>query len=389
MRLRLSLCLVGWFGVCASGQTSFYPGSGSVFTAQFSQAWERDGFNLEVGNPSGNVTNLGSTGLIQLFPSVNTAGATLALVKPDTTQNFNVMQLQAAMYAYYSTLSVTIVGYPTTDTQACPLLHSTGNSADSCQWQPFNNDYALFVYTQPVQSGGQNFGIGDPFYTKWATLGGVSILGPATSGQTQVTSQYGSQATVQTYDQGAIFNITSGLLSGRLIVVAEPVYYLYRTTGGPAGSLGLPATAALLLSNGMFEQTFEGGAIEYNPDINGHRRAGATHRIGHAGTVWLDSIERGRHAHGDSHRIWERRIRAHQSHCRLEYVQRPSRANTSQRPDGHAHGRRRWIGHGYGERRGKDQPGAEHFSHSDLLPDWRGRAHDGYKTGVSKCGDPK
>ncbi len=62
-----------------------------------------------------------------------------------------------------------------------------------------------------------------------------------------------------------IYNITSGTLSGRLLAVKEPVYDLYVVNGLQGGLLGLPATGELIEPNGMMEQMFEGGAIEYDP----------------------------------------------------------------------------------------------------------------------------
>ena len=70
---------------------------------------------------------------------------------------------------------------------------------------------------------------------------------------------------MQTYDRGVIYNITSGTLSGRLLAVKEPVYDVYVTNGLQGGLLGLPATGELIEPNGMREQMFEGGAIEYDP----------------------------------------------------------------------------------------------------------------------------
>jgi uncharacterized protein (TIGR03437 family) len=264
MQLRWCVCF-GLMGVYAVAQTPDVGTGAPDVTIQnaFIAAYERNGFFTLVGAPTGNVVKYGTTGLIQQFPAVNSKTATLALIKPDTTDTFNVFQVQAAMFAYYSTISVGTAGYPTSDTLACPaLLSFPGNS---CQWQPFSSNYALFVYASALPNTAQNFGIRDPFYTKWNNLGGVSRLGPANSAETSVTSQFKSAATFQTYDKGAIYNITSGVLSGRLLAVQGPIYTLYASNGGQAGSLGLPATDELLLPNGMHQQTFEGGAIQLDP----------------------------------------------------------------------------------------------------------------------------
>jgi uncharacterized protein (TIGR03437 family) len=250
-------------GVCANAQPSVGSGApDNAIAAEFVQAYQRNGFSALAGTPTADVTKYGSTGLIQQFPSVANASATLALIKPDTTDTSNVQQVLAAMFAYYSTVSVGTAGYPASDTLSCPPLH---NSANSCQWQLFTSNYVLYVYGSVLGSGGQNFATNDPFYTLWTNLGGIHGLGPANSAETQFTSQYNSQATYQSYDQGAIYNITSGSYSGRQLSVTEPIYDLYVSLGAQAGSLGVPITAPLTLSNGMIQQNFEGGAIEYDP----------------------------------------------------------------------------------------------------------------------------
>jgi uncharacterized protein (TIGR03437 family) len=255
-----------FLAVSAAAQTPSV-GSGApdiAIASDFVQAYRRNGFSALVGSPTADVTKFGSAGLIQQFPSASNSAVTLALIKPDTTDNPNVQQVLAAMFAYYSTVTVATAGYPTTDTLNCPPLHSTGIS---CQWQPFSSNYVLFVYSSPL-GGAQNFAIKDAFYTLWTTLGGVSGLGPATSAETQFTSQYNSKATVQTYDQGAIYDITSGSYSGRLLSVKEPIYDLYASLGAHSGSLGIPTSAPLVLSSGMIQQNFEGGAIAYDPTKN-------------------------------------------------------------------------------------------------------------------------
>jgi len=263
LALGLILCFLGMPLLNAATVGSGAPDT-SISLA-FVYAWGRGGFNRLVSDPSDNVIKFGASGLIQHFPSLSNSAVTLALVKPDLTDVSNVMQVQASMYAYYNSQSVAIVGYPTNDTLDCPGLKSPGNTLNSCQWQPFTNDYALFVYALPLFTGSQNFATRDPFFTKWSAFGGISGLGPTASAETMVTSQYGPQATFQTFDQGAIYNITSGVLTGRLLAVKEPVYDLYVAQGGQGGTMGLPVTEELVAANGMIQQTFEGGAIQYNP----------------------------------------------------------------------------------------------------------------------------
>jgi uncharacterized protein (TIGR03437 family) len=265
-RAPVALALAFYLPLDAATFTVGQGAPDSSITSAFVYAWGRGAFSRLVADPSDAVTKFGTAGLIQHFPSISNSAVTLALVKPDSTDTANVMQVLASMYAYYSTLAVSTVGYPTDDTLACPALKSAGNTLDSCVWQPFTNNYALFVYAQPVfTGGGVNFATRDPFYTKWSTFGGVSGLGPTTSDETTVTSQYGSKATFQTFDQGAIYNITSGTLSGRLLAVKEPVYDLYLAQGAQSAAMGLPVTEELALANGMIQQTFEGGAIQYDP----------------------------------------------------------------------------------------------------------------------------
>ena len=265
MRFWLWLCFL-LISVPTLAQTPDVGSGAPDVTIQmaFVNAYERNSFFTLVGAPTGNVAKYGATGLIQQFPAANTkTNATLALIKPDTADTYNVFQVLAAMFAYYSTVSVGTAGYPTADTLTCPALISL--SSNSCQWQPFSNNYALFVYASALASTGQDFGTRDPFYTKWKNLGGISGMGPATSAETQATSQFKSAATVQTYDQGALYNITSGALSGRLLAIHGAIYQLYVSYGAHSGSLGLPATDELLLPNGMHQQSFEGGAIQYDP----------------------------------------------------------------------------------------------------------------------------
>ncbi len=262
--------LLSILAITALAQTAPDVGSGAatVFVQQaFINAWARNGFNNLVGAPSGNVTKYGSTGLIQQFPSKANSKDTLALVKPDTSQAFNVQQVQAAMFAYYGSVGVSAAGYPSSDTLNCGAVLSAPNN--SCQWQLFANNYVLFVYAQPVASGSDTFATRDPFYTRWTSLGGMAGgIGPANGAETSFTSTYGSGATVQTFDTGAIYNVTSGIYSGRLLDVKGAVYSLYLSLGAHAGSLGVPVTEELAIPGGLLQQSFEGGAIVHDPVSN-------------------------------------------------------------------------------------------------------------------------
>ena len=268
MFLRWFFCGAGWLGACSFAQTTPDVGSGSPtpgIRLAFQNAYYRNGFANLVGAPTADVAKFGSTGFIQQFPSVIKNGGTLALIKPDATDNYNVMQVKAAMFAFYITFAVNTVGYPTDDTGPCPRLVSPAAPNNSCDWQPLANNYALFTYASPLATGGQNFAARDPYFTRWMALGGVSRMGPATSAETQVTSPANTQATVQSFDQGAIYRITSGLQNGRLFAVRQAIYTLYVSMGAHTSILGLPVSDELNLANGTIQQNFEGGAIQFDP----------------------------------------------------------------------------------------------------------------------------
>lgn len=187
----------------------------------------------------------------------------LALIKPDLStfvaeDAYGVFQMAATMYSYFNSVGVNTAGYPTMDTANCPPL-----ADNKCSYQLFDKPYALFVYERATLNG-QNFAVRNPYYSKWTTLGGIARFGPANSAETSVTSPAGSNATYQTYASGAIYNITSGTPTGRLLAVQEPVWDLYVSLGGPTGTLGLPANEPLLLPNGRKRQTFESGAVDFD-----------------------------------------------------------------------------------------------------------------------------
>ncbi|HEV8146328.1 MAG TPA: Ig-like domain-containing protein, partial [Bryobacteraceae bacterium] len=201
--------------------------------------------------------------------AAKTTGVRYALILPNqnafTTGANTVWQVHAPLYAYYLTVSQNTAGYPASDTAACPAIKTATNLGNTCQWQLFDKKYALFYYAQLKQLTTQNFATRDPFYTRWIALGGVSGLGPANTVEATLTSSFATAATGQTFDQGAIYNITSGTLTGRLVAVREPVYDLYAANGGPTGPLGLPVSDDLLLPSGLRRQSFEGGSIDFDP----------------------------------------------------------------------------------------------------------------------------
>jgi uncharacterized protein (TIGR03437 family) len=244
-------------------------GSGSPtesIRASFINAFYRAGFqNLVNLPPLGDVRAFGTTGLVQEFG--DSAKNKYALIMPDSTMPIRqdtlyVYQLTPALYTYYLTFGVTTAGYPMTDATACPPITSFPSA---CQYQLFNKPYGLFVYTNGLGTTGTNFATRDPFYTKWNTLGGIASLGPVVSAEQAVTSPAGTKATLQTFDRGAVFNITSGVLSGRILAVSSVVYILYAANQGYLGQLGFPTADETTLSTGRHRQTFEGGSIEYDP----------------------------------------------------------------------------------------------------------------------------
>jgi len=268
MRIALPLCVLAI--ACAPGfaQTPDV-GSGSPtesIRASFINAFYRAGFqNLVNLPPLGDVRAFGTTGLVQEFG--DSAKNKYALLMPDSTMPIRqdtlyVYQLIPALYTYYLTFGVTTAGYPMSDSTPCPPITSFPSA---CQYQLFTKPYGLFVYTNGLGTTGTNFATRDPFYTKWNTLGGIASLGPVVAVEQAVTSPAGTKANVQTFDRGAVFNITSGVLSGRILGVSSVVYILYVANQGYLGQLGFPTADETILSTGRHRQSFEGGTIEYDP----------------------------------------------------------------------------------------------------------------------------
>lgn len=255
-----------WGTGAAIAQNNFDVGGGapSPYISQaFVDAWLRNGFAGVVGPPLDNVSQFGPTGLIQEFPSTINSALILALVSGTSTGIVQVWQIQGNMFSYYSTVTEGTAGYPTYDTLTCPTLVSNPNAA--CTYQTFSNDYILFAYTTaPLATSPLGLATRDPFYTAWNTAGGMNVVGPAIAPEASVTSKFGSNATLQEFDQGTIYDITSGTLSGRVVTVLGAVWTLYFSNGADQGMLGLPEDNLRVLSNGLYQQDFEGGAIQYN-----------------------------------------------------------------------------------------------------------------------------
>ena len=244
-------------------------GSGPISAAiqlRFRQAFVRDGFDVLCALPPlANVTQFGSTGLFQEFAdAARTPNTRLALVKANTVDQVadntvDVFQIRASMYSYYNSIGVNTAGYPTMDTAACPAP-----TTSNCSWQQFDRSYALFVFTSGTLSG-TRFNSKEPFFSKWLSLNGITGPGPAISSEQSITAASGVQATVQTFSNSALYNITSGLQTGRLLAVQQPVYSFYLASNGHSGFLGLPTSDETVSVSGLRRQTFEGGSIEYVP----------------------------------------------------------------------------------------------------------------------------
>lgn len=272
MRLIRCATVVFAAGIAALGQSSTPDvGSGApsvLIQQQFQQAYYRNGFaGLVSYPPLADVKKLGTNGLVQEFSdATKTSGVKLALVMPNQSavvvQDItSVFQMQAGLYSYFTSVGTTTAGMPVMDTTNCPALRI----ANACQYQLFDKPYALFVFRNPIANGATNFATADPYYTKWKGLGGIGSLGPAVSAQTAVTSKAGTTATVQYFDRGAVYNHTSGTLTGKLFGVRAPIYTLFAANGADQGTLGLPVSDEVTLTNGKIRQSFQGGAIDYDP----------------------------------------------------------------------------------------------------------------------------
>ncbi len=272
---RFRSCWPALLPVCIFSQT-IDVGTGAPNEAirqRFLQAFFRNNFYTLVSLPPvGPVRSFGGTGLIQEFyDAARTPNVRLAIIKASTSTAYppsgageetvppDTFQVLAAMYSYYSEIGVGTAGFPTTDTRSC-----SAPGLGACQYQLFDKNYALFVYTEAV-TGQRNFAVRDPAYSVWVAAGGISTLGPATSGEISATSSAGTSGVVQTFANGAIVRITSGLYNGRTFLVQQPIWGLYQEHNTYSGLLGFPISDEAQLSDGRRRQNFEGGSVEYLP----------------------------------------------------------------------------------------------------------------------------
>jgi uncharacterized protein (TIGR03437 family) len=252
--------------VCASallGQSGTEVGAGApndYIRSLFVNAYNRGRFASIAGAPSAGVRRFGATGLIQEFQG--TGGARAALVRSTTLSDpdnslADVFQIHPEIFTYFSSVGVATAGYPLNDTLSCP--------GSPCRYQLFSFNHALFAWPAGTNDV-ENITVKDPFYSRWLLHGGAVVLGAPTSAEEDIASSFGSNARKQSFTSGALYNITSGQLTGRFISVRPPIAALYFAERAHSGRLGLPATEEMILPNGRKRQTFEGGSIEYEGD---------------------------------------------------------------------------------------------------------------------------
>ncbi|MBM3763685.1 MAG: hypothetical protein FJW36_26070, partial [Acidobacteria bacterium] len=99
-------------------------------------------------------------------------------------------------------------------------------------------------------------------FTGWNSIGFDQIGAPVIA-ETAATSRFATKANFQTYTNGALYQITSGALTGRVFFLRRAVQELYETNQGPSGFLGLPVAEEVILADGRRRLSFEGGTMEY------------------------------------------------------------------------------------------------------------------------------
>lgn len=260
--------------LCLSQSASIQVGQGATTTTigeEFSVAYRRDDFNFTVALPPlAEVVAYGVGGFRQEFQDAAKTGLKSALVRPalpDLTLGVNnaVRQVRPPIYAIYtqSSVGVSMAGFPKIDTQRF-FVPGPGNTFISGSYQTFDKNFGIFVWDLPPLEGSteNRFNLADPIFTRWNSIG-FDQLGPPVISSVTATSRFGTAGTYQVFNNGAIYVLTSGALSGRLIFVRKSVQALYAQNQGPAGFLGLPLSDETILADGRRRQTFEGGTIEY------------------------------------------------------------------------------------------------------------------------------
>ena len=253
---------------------------------QFVNSFFRNGFNLLVSLPPlGNVKRLGTTGYVQEFNDAAKTGAKLALatVSPSAPPSgdgtvIGVVQLLGDLYAYYSTVGAGVAGLPLYDTLQCPPIDQT----NSCTYDIFDKSYALFAY-QPAPA--QRAELHHPQRRRQHQHPLLYRMDSPRRHHRPGTSRgrrdrhHGVPRPPRHYRHHrhhAAVRLRRHLLHH---VRAQPQHPFHRDAAhlwrvrechyGPAGSLGLPTTQEIVLSNGDHRQTFEGGVMQYTPGGSG------------------------------------------------------------------------------------------------------------------------
>ena len=161
----------------------------SLQQAFLSSFYRNNFYNLVSLPPLANVKRLGSTGYVQEFNDAAKSGAKLALatastaIPPLADGNFNtVVQMNADLYSYYSSVGANTAGLPFFDAIACPFT----DSANSCTYDYFDKSYVLFAYHAALATG-QNFTINGVYFTEWVKQQGITGLGRPVDVVTTVT----------------------------------------------------------------------------------------------------------------------------------------------------------------------------------------------------------
>lgn len=260
--------------LCLSQTSTIQVGQGAPSTTigeGFTLAYQRREFNLTVALPPlTEVVAYGVGGFRQEFQDTAKTGLRSALIRPAVPDpaldiNNTVRQVRPPIYAIYTLSSIgsSVAGFPKIDTERFNIA-GPNYTILSGTYQIFDKNFGIFVWDLPPLAGGTEtrFNLADPIFTRWNTIG-FDQIGPPVISVATATSRFGTKASYQVFQNGAIYALTSGLLSGRLIFVRKSVQELYETNQGTSGSLGLPISDETILADGRRRQTFEGGTVEY------------------------------------------------------------------------------------------------------------------------------
>jgi uncharacterized protein (TIGR03437 family) len=281
MRRPFSLVWKFFFGLACGAElfsqsSAIQVGQGAptdTIRNEFQVAYQRaDFFSVVTLPPLTEVTAYGTGGFRQEFTSTLGSATRSALIRPatpDLSQGLTnaVRQVRAPIYPLYiqSGIGVSTAGFPRIDTtEFTTLLPGVANAVIGGLYQTFDRNFAIFLWNEPPNQAGteRQFNIADPIYTRWASLG-LEQIGPPTLNSTAVTSRFTTRANYQVFTNGAIYQLTSGAFTGRVIFVRRSVFDLYERNQGPAGFLGLPVSEETILADGRRRQSFEGGTMEY------------------------------------------------------------------------------------------------------------------------------